>query len=158
MEILCSDSSVLSLCYLRDPSHSHTFKQAILSWVHLVPLFFPSAAWGVILSPWTLTQHKPTFDSCCGFSFFSLRSPELSGSCTIYLMLYCSGYHCAPKMFSSYSITLSLRLIIILTYYSLLCLLNLTFGCAVQGSRHIWCPEAEVLCVEKKNLFVNLSL
>lgn len=44
------------------------------------------------------------------FFFSSLGSPELNGSCTIYFMPYCSCYHFAPKMFSSYLITSSLRL------------------------------------------------
>ena len=91
------------------------------------------------------------------FSFFSLRSPELNGSCTIYLMPYCSCYHFAPKMFSSYSITLSLRFNVMLTYYSLLCLINFNILMCCTNSKHIWCLGTAVLS-GKNGWFVNLSL
>lgn len=91
------------------------------------------------------------------FSFFSLGSPELNGSCTVYLMPYYSCYHFAPKMFSSYSITLSLRFNVMLTCYSLLCLVNFNILMCCTNSKRIWCLETVVLC-GKNGWFVNLSL
>lgn len=62
---------------------------------------------------------------------------------------------CSKNVFLifDYFVTQAYRM---LTYYSLLCLINLTFWCAAQNSKYIWCLEAAVLC-GKKCLFVNLS-
>lgn len=111
-----------------------------------------------VLGLWHKVSSCSTFAAAFFFFSPSLGSPELNGSCTIYLMSYCSCYHFAPKMFSSYSITLSLRLIVMLTYYSLLCLVNLTFWRAAQNSKHIWWLEVAVLYWKKKFIckFVTL--
>lgn len=54
---------------------------------------FPLLSGGVSsVLAWTWTQSKFMFNFCCCFPPF-LGSPELHGSCTIYLMPYCS---CSP--------------------------------------------------------------
>lgn len=60
------------------------------------------------------------------FQTYSLGSLELRGSCGIYRGPHCSCYHFAPKRDSSYPMTLSLSLVVLLTYYSSPCLINLT--------------------------------
>lgn len=139
---------------LDDLNHLPAFRQAsLISWIEFLRslyVFLRTREFSSTLGLWHCKMRSTP--AAFLFSFFSL---ELNGSCTVYPMPYYSCYHFAPKMFSSYSITLSLRFNVKDMLFTQP--LTLTFWCAAQIANVIWCLETVVLC-GKNGWFVNLSL
>jgi hypothetical protein len=132
-----------SLCVLTPWSKlPHAFKQALLSQFRLIPWIFYPAVWRVLLSSWSLTQCRLTFNSCCGFfltwvswakwilhnlSYVLMQLLPLCSKNVFFLFDYfvTQAYHYGDILLTSH--------------------VSLTFWCAVQSSKPIWCSEAVVV-------------